>query len=78
MSPDSDNKPRSAQHISGYYFELDYGAQHGLVTSLQYVMLWDIYEMFTSPTLKPQGTVHVTPIGAPWDCYFDYDMRGYV
>jgi len=63
--------------VYGYYFELDYGTAHGLVTSLQYVMLWDIPEMFSrgSP-MMPKGEVHVAAAGAAADCWFDYDLTG--
>ncbi|XP_012936102.1 uncharacterized protein LOC106011351 [Aplysia californica] len=69
----TDTRGRSqSTNIYGYYFELDYGAQHNLVKSLEYTMLWDIPQMVTS--LAPTGTVHVSGHKALDDCYFDYDL----
>nr|KAI8727386.1 CAunnamed protein product [Biomphalaria glabrata] len=59
-------------NIHGYLFELDYGERHNLVSSLQYVMLWNIQEMVLS--LAPKGTIEVSADSARQSCYFDYDL----
>ncbi|KAH9508215.1 hypothetical protein Btru_055040 [Bulinus truncatus] len=59
-------------NIHGYLFELNYGQEHNLVRSLQYVMLWDIPEMVTS--LAPKGRVKVSAETARQSCYFEYDL----
>jgi len=66
---DTSNTTRTNQ-LSGYYFELDYGAEHNLVGSIQYTMLYDISNM----NLTPKGTIHVTSQNSLNDCYFDYDL----
>ena len=59
--------------LYGYYYELDYGIQHGLVDSLVYIQLYDIPEL---RDLKRNGTIGVARTdGTGEGCYFNYTLK---
>ncbi|KAK3577440.1 hypothetical protein CHS0354_032291 [Potamilus streckersoni] len=69
--PDVSNK-RHVDKVYGYYFELDWGIMHHRVPSLEYVQLYDPYNI---SQLRPWGYVKVTVIGNNHPCFFTYDFR---
>ncbi|CAG2249031.1 unnamed protein product [Mytilus edulis] len=69
--PDRDGKQHQ-DHVNGYYFELDYGEQHGLIPSLEYTQLYDPYDVIT---LADHGYVNVKAIGSYHGCSFVFDYR---
>ncbi|CAC5369975.1 unnamed protein product [Mytilus coruscus] len=69
--PDRDGKQHQ-DHVNGYYFELDYGEQHGLIPSLEYTQLYDPYDVIS---LADHGYVKVQAIGSYHGCSFVFDYR---
>ncbi|XP_013395100.1 uncharacterized protein LOC106162369 [Lingula anatina] len=65
----NDNPQQSMIH--GYYYETDYGVQHHLVPSLQYIMLWDFLPL---NQMKRHGFLYVIPLGANHGCVFEYTI----
>lgn len=59
--------------LYGYYYELDYGKQHGLVDSLVYVQLYDIPNL---RDIKKHGVIGVARTdGTGEGCYFNYTLN---
>ena len=58
--------------VYGYYFEMDWGLEHGRVTSLIYSQLWDMWDAFD---VSMNGTVTVLAEAADKPCEFHYDYR---
>ena len=67
-----DNTHKSIS-LFGYYFELDYGLQHGLVDSLIYIQLYDIPDL---RDLKRKGEIRVARTdGTGEPCVFNYTFN---
>ncbi|XP_067933303.1 uncharacterized protein [Watersipora subatra] len=59
--------------LFGYYYELDYGKQHGLVDSLVYIQLYDIPEL---RDLQRKGSIRVARTDGTGDpCVFNYTLH---
>ena len=69
--PGVDGK-RHISNVYGYYFELDWGIQHQRVPSLEYIQLYDAYDI---TDLRSYGWVNVSVGGGYHSCSFTYDFR---
>lgn len=68
--PDRDGK-RHTSDVHGYYFETDYGLEHGLIPSIIYTQTYDAYNAFD---LADKGHVGVKAGGALNNCIFKFDF----
>lgn len=57
--------------VYGYYFELDWGIQHGRVPSLMYIQMYDPYNVVD---LAEKGHVRIMADGSYHACAFTYDF----
>ncbi|XP_052809288.1 uncharacterized protein LOC128237744 [Mya arenaria] len=57
--------------VYGYYFELDWGRQHGRIESLEYVQMYDPYDVIS---LAPKGYVNIKANNSYNGCSFVYDF----
>lgn len=68
--PDRDGK-RQTSDVHGYYFETDYGLDHGLIPTIIYTQTYDPYNVFD---LADKGHVKVKAGGAYHNCIFQFDF----
>lgn len=57
--------------VYGYYFEMDYGLEYGLIFFIIYIQIYDVYNVFD---FVDKGYVGVKVGGVLNDCIFKFDF----
>ena len=63
---------RESAQLFGYYFEMDWGIEHGREPSMSYVQCWDTYDAYD---VARKGNVRLQLIGQETYCIFEYDYQ---